>query len=82
MYSVLPPDVLSQVDTPQLSSVELVAVEVDVSRQSRLGVVLGVCRVPFDDYLVLPVAVDVAHGAVVGSVAVILSAKITAGGSV
>ena len=58
-------DVHAQVDTPELRAVQLVAVEIDVVGLVALGVVLRGGRIPFDDDLILSVAVDIAHRTVV-----------------
>src|SRR5690606_26866980 len=68
-------DVDAQVDPPQQGAVELVGVEVGVAGVAALGDVLGVGRVPLDDVLVLPVAVDVADAEVVGGVRVRLAGR-------
>ena len=63
--------VASKVDAPQLCAVNLVSVYIHVARIcASLRVVLRVARVPFHYYLILTVAVDIAHRAVVRAVCV------------
>ena len=64
------PDVAAEVDAPQPRAVEPVRVDEDVAGVAGLRVVLGVGRVPLQDDLELPVAVEVAHAGVVGRVRV------------
>ncbi|MCY1230252.1 hypothetical protein D9M72_426580 [compost metagenome] len=64
------PDVVAQIDAPQLGAVHLVGVHVDVAGIAGLRVVLGVGRRPRLDDLVLAVAVQVGHAGVVGGVGI------------
>ncbi len=63
-------DVAAQVDPPQPGAVELDAVQDRVAGVAGLGVVLGVGRLPLEDEVQRPVAVEVGHGRVVGLVGV------------
>lgn len=63
-------DIRSEVQGPQsprfvirFRHIELIAVDDHGTRHSAEGIVLGVCRFPFDDQLVLSVAVDISHRA-------------------
>ena len=59
------PDVLAEIDAPQLPSIKLVSVDDDVACISVVGVVVGIGWVPFDDELIFTVAVEVAGATVV-----------------
>lgn len=61
-------DVFSEVYSPESCSVEFVAVEDSWSGESVVGVVVGVCRVPFENYLVFAVSIHIADRSVVGCV--------------
>ena len=61
-------DVASEVDAPQPRPFETVAVYEGVARKSRVRIVVGVGGRPFQEYLVLSVAVHVAYARVVGFV--------------
>ena len=58
-------DVDAHIYAPELLSCKGIAVDVDIACISCLGVVLGVAGVPFQEYLVLTVAVNVADTAVI-----------------
>ncbi len=68
-------NVATEVDAPQPRPTELVSVEVDVARVAGLRIVLRVRGVPFDDDLVLAVAVEIADATVVRAVSVILARR-------
>ena len=63
-------DVMAQVDTPEPCAVEPVAVYISVAREPGKHIVLGVSGVPFQENLVLSVAVNVAYAGIVGDVGV------------
>ncbi len=63
-------DVLAQVDPPQSGALQLIAIEVDVPCITRLGIVLGIRRVPLDEDLIFPVPVHIPRATVVGGVGV------------
>ena len=63
-------DVAAQADAPEPLAAEAVAVYVDRAGEACLRVVVRVGRLPFQEELVLSVAVDVAHAGIVGRVAV------------
>ena len=61
-------DILTQIDAPELGSVELVAVEDDLSRIAVMRIVMGIGRVPFQDDFVFSVSIHIAHATVVGGI--------------
>ena len=61
-------DILSQVYAPELFSLKCVAVNENIVGLSLLRIVLGVGRVPFQEYLILSVAVHISHNAVIGRI--------------
>ena len=63
-------DVDAQVEPPEQGAVKCVGVKKGVAGVTALGNVLGIRRIPFDDELISPVAVDVADAHVVGRVGV------------
>src|SRR5262249_59056298 len=68
-------NVATEVDAPQPRPVELVSVEVDIARVAGLRIVFRVRGVPFEDDLVLAVAVEIADATVVRAVSVILARR-------
>ena len=63
-------DVPSQIDAPQTCAVHAVAVDERRSRESVVCIVVRIRGVPLQEYLVLSVAVRVAHARVVGAVGI------------
>ena len=63
-------DVVPKVDAPQAGAVQTVAVYVHVAGKPGKRVVLGIRGLPFQEYLVLTVAVYIARAGVVGMVGV------------
>ena len=61
-------DVDAHVDAPEQGAVQSVAVEDCRSRESVVGIVVSIGRVPLQDDFVLPVTIDIGYGGVVGSV--------------
>ena len=61
-------DVPTQIDPPKPGAIQLDAVDIHLVCFAALGVVLGVGRVPLQKDLILPVAICIAHRAVVGRV--------------
>jgi hypothetical protein len=57
-------DVLAEIDLPKARPIQLITVQIDVTRITRLGIVFGVGRVPFQDDLVFAVPIHVPHAAI------------------
>ena len=68
-------DVPPQVDAPEASAVKPVAVDKRGAGESRKHIILGVRRVPFQEYLILSVAVHVADACVAGHVSVTVTVR-------
>src|SRR5262249_2501800 len=62
-------------DAPRRRPIEFVSVELDMARVAGLRIVFRIRGVPFDDDLVLAVAVEIADAAVVRAVSVILARR-------
>ena len=62
------PDVAAKVDPPQPRAVDLVGIDQLTAGQARGGVVARIRRIPFDDDLVLAIAVEIGSARVVGAV--------------
>ena len=54
-------DVDTQIDAPETSTVETVAVEECRSCIAVVGIVVGIGGIPFQDDLILSVAIDISH---------------------
>ena len=68
--------VVAEVDAPQTCAVQTVAVYDDRAGESVVGIVVRVCRVPFQENLILPVAVHVAYRGIVGGIIVLLAERV------
>ncbi len=64
-------DILPQIHSPEPLARQPQAVDIDIARRARLRVVLGIARVPFEENLVNPVAVHIAHGTVARRIGVV-----------
>ena len=62
-------DVDTQVDTPQQCTVQSVAVQQRGSGIAIMGIIVGISRVPLQQYLVLSVAIHIAHTGIVSRIA-------------
>ena len=69
-------NVFTQIDSPQLGSIQLVAVEIHLSGDAVVGIILRVGRVPFHDDFVFAIAIHIAHATVVGRISVRLPFRI------
>ena len=66
-------DVNTQVDTPQLCSVNCVAVNQRRTGKAVVGIVVGVRRIPLHEDLIRPVAIDITHRGIIGRISIRLS---------
>ena len=63
-------NILSQTDTPQLSAVELITIEIHFTGISSKRIIPGVGRIPFHNDFVFTITIDIAHAAIVRFVTV------------
>ena len=61
-------DILTQIDAPELGSIQLIAVEDDFSRISIVRIVMRIGWVPFQDDFVFSIPIHIAHATVVGGI--------------
>ena len=61
-------DVLAQVDAPEFSAVKFQTIDDNVAGIAIVRVVMGIRRIPFQEQLILSVAIHIAHRTVVGPV--------------
>ena len=57
-------NVLSEVDAPEAGSIKTVAVDVGVAGETREHIVLGVGGIPFEENLILSVAIHIAYAGI------------------
>ena len=69
-------NILSQTDTPQLSAVELITIEIHFTGISSKRIIPGVGRIPFHNDFVFTITIDIAHAAIVGRVGIKLPIRI------
>ena len=64
------PDINTQIDAPELFSLQGISVQVNIAGIARLGIVFGVGRIPFYHQIVAAVIVQVTCTHIAGSIAV------------
>jgi len=64
------PYVAAQVDPPKLRSIQLITIQINITRMTRQRVVLGIGGVPLHNDFVFPVAIHVPHTAIVRGIGV------------
>ena len=65
-------DVVSQIDAPQLCTIQPVAVDIGVSSKSGKHIVFGIRGVPLQEYLILSVTIHITDAGVIGMIGVAL----------
>ena len=67
-------DIVTQINTPKFGAIQFIAVNIDAARVSATdGVVLRSRRIPLHEYLILSIAIHIAHAAIIGRIGVFLT---------
>ena len=68
--------VFAEVDAPQTRSVKFITVEICRSGESVVCIVMRIRRIPFKDYLILAVAVDIPNRSIVGIIEILFPKRV------
>ena len=65
-------DVLTQIDAPELGTIQFVAIQEDFTRISIVRIIVGVSWIPFQNQFIFSIAIHITHAAIIGSIAIAL----------
>ena len=61
-------DISSQIDAPEAGTVQAVTVEQGAAGKTVVGIVVAIGGIPLQNYLILSVAIHVAHRGIIGGI--------------
>ena len=63
-------DVLTQIDAPELGTIQFVAIQDHIARIAIMRIIMGITWVPFQNQFIFSIAIHIAHAAIIRGVAI------------
>ena len=63
-------DVLTQIDAPELGTIQFVAIQDHIARIAIMRIIMGITWVPFQNQFIFSIAIHIAHAAIIRGVTI------------